>query len=76
MYVGRGSLNLGLTGLDWMLERKIEVEEICDLVWSPELKSTLPAGYWSSRKPPPIQSVKDLRGKKSRRNWFDLRAAT
>ena len=34
MYVGRGNLDLGLTGLDWMLESEIEVEEVCDLVYS------------------------------------------
>ena len=33
-YVANGTLDLGLTGLDWILETGADVEEICDLVYS------------------------------------------
>ena len=63
MYVGRGNLDLGLTGLDWMLESEIEVEEVCDLVYS---KNSDQPCRWVLVVPEnsPIQSVEDLRGKK------------
>ena len=34
IYVANGALDLGLTGLDWILETEAEVEEVCDLVYS------------------------------------------
>ena len=63
LYVGRGSLDLGLTGLDWILESGIEVEEVCDLVYS---KSSDQPCRWVLAVPEqsPIQSIKDLHGKK------------
>ena len=63
MYVGRGSLDLGLTGLDWILESDIEVEEVCDLIYS---KSSDQPCRWVLVVPEhsPIQSVNALRGKK------------
>ena len=33
-YVANGTLDLGLTGLDWILESDVAVEEVCDLVYS------------------------------------------
>ena len=33
-YVSNGTLDLGLTGLDWILETEAEVEEICTLTYS------------------------------------------
>ena len=63
LYVGRGSLDLGLTGLDWILESGIEVEEVCDLVYS---KNSDQPCRWVLAVPEqsPIQSIKDLHGKK------------
>ena len=74
MYVGRGNLDLGLTGLDWILESEIQVEEVCDLVYS---KNSDQPCRWVLVVPEnsPIQSVEDLRGKKSRRSWFGSPAA-
>ncbi|MCB1829304.1 MAG: ATP phosphoribosyltransferase, partial [Gammaproteobacteria bacterium] len=33
-YVANGTLDLGLTGHDWILETEAEVVEICELVYS------------------------------------------
>jgi len=33
-YVANGTLDLGLTGLDWILETDAEVEVVCDLIYS------------------------------------------
>jgi ATP phosphoribosyltransferase len=63
LYVSRGSLDLGLTGLDWILESGIEVEEICDLVYS---KNSDQPCRWVLAVPDdsPIKSIEDLQGKK------------
>ena len=63
MYVSRGSLDLGLTGLDWILESGADVEEICDLVYS---KASDQPCRWVLVVPEksPIQTLEDLRGKK------------
>jgi len=63
LYVGRGSLDLGLTGLDWILESGIEVEEVCDLVYS---KNSDQPCRWVLVVPDDssIQSIEDLQGKK------------
>ena len=62
-YVGNGALDLGLTGLDWILETGADVEEICDLVYS---KSSDQQARWVLVVPQdsPIQSVEDLQDKK------------
>lgn len=62
-YVSNGALDLGLTGLDWILETGADVEEICDLVYS---KSSDQQARWVLVVPQdsPIQSVEDLQGKK------------
>ncbi|MCG6869451.1 MAG: ATP phosphoribosyltransferase [Gammaproteobacteria bacterium] len=62
-YVASGTLDLGLTGLDWILESGAEVEEICDLVYS---KSSDAPCRWVLVVPQesPIQSIEDLEGKK------------
>ena len=63
MYVGRGNLDLGLTGLDWILESAIEVEEVCDLVYS---KASDQPCRWVLVVPEnsPIKVLEDLHGKK------------
>jgi ATP phosphoribosyltransferase len=62
-YVENGTLDLGLTGHDWILETNAEVEEICELVYS---KSSDQPCRWVLVVPKdsPIQSVNDLQGKK------------
>ncbi|MBP8289662.1 MAG: ATP phosphoribosyltransferase [Chromatiaceae bacterium] len=62
-YVANGTLDLGLTGLDWILETQAEVEEICALTYS---KSSEQPSRWVLVVPKdsPINSVADLQGKK------------
>jgi ATP phosphoribosyltransferase len=62
-YVSNGTLDLGLTGLDWILETEAEVEEICTLTYS---KSSDQPSRWVLvvAKDSPVQSVADLAGKK------------
>jgi ATP phosphoribosyltransferase len=62
-YVENGTLDLGLTGLDWILEHGSEVEEICSLEYS---KSSDQACRWVLVVPndSPIRSVEDLQGKR------------
>ena len=62
-YVASGTLDLGLTGLDWILESGAEVVEVCDLVYS---KSSDQPCRWVLVVPndSPIQSLEDLKGKK------------
>jgi ATP phosphoribosyltransferase len=62
-YVANGTLDLGLTGLDWILETQAEVEEISVLTYS---KSSDQRSRWVLVVPndSPIRSVEDLAGKK------------
>ena len=62
-YVANGTLDLGLTGLDWILETGAQVEEICTLTYS---KNSDQPSRWVLVVPQdsPIQSVADLQGKK------------
>jgi ATP phosphoribosyltransferase len=62
-YVERGTLDLGLTGLDWILESEAKVEEICSLTYS---KVSNRPSRWVLvvRQDSPIQRVEDLAGKK------------
>jgi ATP phosphoribosyltransferase len=62
-YVERGALDLGLTGLDWILESQAEVEQICTLTYS---KVSNRPSRWVLVVPQdsPIQRVEDLAGKK------------
>ena len=62
-YVANGTLDLGLTGLDWILETQAEVAEICTLTYS---KSSDQPSRWVLvvRQDSPIRSVQDLAGKK------------
>ena len=64
-YVANGTLDLGLTGHDWILETESEneLQEICELVYS---KSSDQPCRWVLVVPKesPIQSIEDLQGKK------------
>ncbi len=62
-YVASGTLDLGLTGLDWILETQALVEEVCTLTYS---KSSEQPSRWVLVVPndSPITSVADLQGKK------------
>ncbi|MCL0044965.1 ATP phosphoribosyltransferase [Nitrospinaceae bacterium] len=62
-YVQNGVLDAGLTGKDWIQENRADVIEIADLVYSKT--SSLPV-RWVLAVPneSPIQSVKDLQGKR------------
>ena len=62
-YVANGTLDLGLTGKDWILETRADVQEVAELVYS---KSSDQPSRWVLVVPKdaPIQSVKDLEGKK------------
>ncbi|MCW8943216.1 MAG: ATP phosphoribosyltransferase [Sedimenticola sp.] len=64
-YVANGTIDLGLTGHDWILETECEneVEEISELVYS---KSSDQPCRWVLVVPKdsPIQSIEDLEGKK------------
>jgi ATP phosphoribosyltransferase len=62
-YVEQGVLDAGLTGHDWVLENDAQVREVADLVYS---KSGTGKVRWVLAVPQgsPIQSVKDLQGKR------------
>ncbi len=76
-YVANGTLDLGLTGKDWILETQADVEEVAELVYS---KSSDQPSRWVLVVPrdSSIESVKDLQGKKVAtelvgftRRWLD-----
>ncbi|AFL73291.1 ATP phosphoribosyltransferase [Thiocystis violascens] len=60
-YVERGTLDLGLTGLDWILEAEADVEQICTLTYS---KASNRPSRWVLVVPEhsKIRSVADLQG--------------
>jgi ATP phosphoribosyltransferase len=62
-YVQRGTLDLGITGLDWILEYEAEVEEVCSLTYS---KASNRPSRWVLvvRQDSPIQRIEDLAGSK------------
>lgn len=62
-YVANGTLDLGLTGLDWILETGAEVTEICTLTYS---KTSDAPSRWVLIVPQdsPVRSVADLHGRK------------
>lgn len=61
--VASGALDVGLTGLDWVMETEADVETICDLVYS---RASDKPSRWVLivDRESPIQSVEDLQGKK------------
>lgn len=62
-YVEEGLLDAGLTGYDWVIENDADVHEVSDLVYS---KTGSGKARWVLAVPndSPIQSVKDLEGKR------------
>jgi ATP phosphoribosyltransferase len=62
-YVEEGILDAGITGYDWILETEADVEEVCELVFSKVSRKPV---RWVLAVPndSPIQSVKDLEGKR------------
>jgi len=62
-YVANGTLDLGLTGLDWILETQAEVEEIRTFTYS---KSSDQPSRWVLvvAQESPVESVRDLSGKR------------
>lgn len=62
-YVEDGTLDLGLTGKDWIMENRSDVSVITDLVYS---KASLKPARWvlAVRDSSPIKRLEDLKGKK------------
>ena len=62
-YVSKGVLDVGLTGLDWILDSGAQVEEVCDLIYS---KSSDQPCRWALVVPQDsdIQRLEDLQGKR------------
>jgi ATP phosphoribosyltransferase len=60
-YVANGTLDLGLTGLDWILETEAEVCEVCTLTYS---KSSNQRSRWVLlvREDSPVRRAEDLQG--------------
>ena len=78
-YVENGVLDVGLTGLDWVLENRAEVKIISDLIYS---KRSLRKARWVAAVPgdSDINRVEDLAGKtistelvSYTRDWFNAR---
>lgn len=62
-YVEDGTLDAGITGIDWIRENHSRVHSVCDLVYS---KSSFRPTRWVLVVPEdsPVQSPEDLRGKR------------
>jgi len=62
-YVEHGYLDAGLTGADWIAENDSDVHVVCEIAYS---KQTTSPARWVLAVPndSPIQSVKDLEGKR------------
>ncbi|MBN2104109.1 ATP phosphoribosyltransferase [bacterium] len=62
-YVDDGVFDVGLTGIDWVKETRSDVVEVSDLMYA---KATLRPVRWVLAVPndSPIQSIKDLQGKR------------
>ena len=62
-YVEDGVLDAGLTGYDWVMETGADVHEVCELIFSKVSRRPV---RWVLAVPEdsPIQSVKDLEGKR------------
>ena len=61
--VASGALDVGLTGLDWVMETEADVEKVCDLVYS---RASDKPSRWVLivDRESPIETVEDLQGKK------------
>lgn len=61
-YIQRGVLDAGLTGEDWIRERKSDIVEVAELIYSKQ--RSMPARWVLAVKTDsPIQSIQDLHGK-------------
>ncbi len=61
-YVARGTMDVGLCGIDWIKETEADVEVVCDLVYSKA--SDLPCRWvLVVDRNSPIRTVEDLEGK-------------
>src|SRR5579871_4247025 len=62
-YVEQGVLDAGITGYDWILENNAKVHEVCELMFSKVSRRPV---RWVLCVPndSPVQSVKDLQGKR------------
>jgi ATP phosphoribosyltransferase len=62
-YVENGTLDLGLTGKDWILENESDVAVVQDLVYS---KASTRQARWVLvvREDSPVKTIKDMKGKK------------
>lgn len=62
-YVEQGILDVGITGHDWVLETNADVVEVCELIFS---KASRRSVRWVLCVPEnsPVQSVRDLEGKR------------
>lgn len=62
-YVEDGTLDAGLTGIDWIRENDAQVEAVCDLIYS---KASFRPTRWVLVVPEdsPVQKPEDLRGKR------------
>jgi ATP phosphoribosyltransferase len=62
-YVEEGILDAGITGYDWILETQADVHEVCELLFSKVSRRPV---RWVLCVPndSPVQSVKDLEGKR------------
>ena len=62
-YVEQGVLDAGITGHDWVLENNAQVHEVCELMFSKVSRRPV---RWVLCVPndSPVQSVKDLQGKR------------
>src|SRR4051794_80534 len=81
-YVSDGSLDCGLTGLDWIQENGVPVVELGELVFSKVSRRPV---RWVLAVPndSPVQSAKDLQGKRIAtevvnltRNWLAAQGVT
>lgn len=61
--IASGALDVGLTGLDWVMETNADVEKVCDLVYS---RASDKPSRWVLivDRESPIQKIEDLQGKK------------
>jgi ATP phosphoribosyltransferase len=62
-YVEQGTFDVGLTGLDWVMENSSDVKVVADLIYS---KVSQRPARWVLAVPldSPVQKLKDLKGKK------------
>jgi ATP phosphoribosyltransferase len=62
-YVGDGTLDLGLTGQDWITENESDVVAVQDLVYS---KTSMRQARWVLvvREDSPVRSIEDMEGKR------------